>query len=118
MRAPPRGYNHDVRYRGRLFHVQSEVSSGLRRQACTQLFAGGTVLATERSAIAEAMSNADIDALLRSQHKAVLRELCHGAFDAWIQRAGRDDVESAKVVSSGLDVRPPVFRFIPPPIPR
>lgn len=84
MRESPRGYNHDVRYRGRVFHVQSEVSAGRRRQACTQLFVGGTVLATERNAIEEAMSSADIDAMLRSQHKAVLRELCRGAFDAWI----------------------------------
>jgi len=193
MGSPPRGYNHDVRYRGRVFHVQSEVSVGRRRQACTQLFAGGTVLTSARSSIEEAMSSADIDAMLRTQHKAVLRELCRGDFDAWsdpsaaehearpaqalrgpaaprsialrrnnvgLEIVARDDREHAEVVvevhgaaqvlavrrtsyeladdehevaalvdrelqamlvkvrRGGLDARLPVFRFIPPPIPR
>ncbi len=191
MGSPPRGYNHDVRYRGRVFHVQSEVSVGRRRQACTQLFAGGTVLTSARSSIEEAMSSDDIDAMLRTQHKAVLRELCRGDFDAWIEPGAvqrepeptprapaaprsialrrnnvaleivaRDDSEHAQVVvevhgaaqvlavrrtsyelgeavheidalvdrelqamlvkvrRGGLDARLPVFRFIPPPIPR
>ncbi|HWB80291.1 MAG TPA: hypothetical protein VG755_35235 [Nannocystaceae bacterium] len=98
MRESPRGYNHDVRYRGRVFHVQSEVSAGRRRQACTQLFVGGTVLATERNAIEEAMSSADIDAMLRTQHKAVLRELCRGAFDAWIDPESVIEVEPVPIV--------------------
>ncbi|MBC8073240.1 MAG: hypothetical protein IAG13_33265 [Deltaproteobacteria bacterium] len=116
MRGPPRGYNHDVRYRGRLFHVQSEVSTGRRPLACTQLFVGGTVLATERNPIVEAMTHDDIDAMLRSQHKAVLRELCRGTFDAWLDNAsaapvGDDEVAAPRTSS-------PSYRFIPPPIPR
>jgi hypothetical protein len=105
MREAPRGYNHDVRYRGHVFHVQSEVSAGRRRQACTQLFAGGTVLATERHAIEEAMSNADIDAMLRTQHKAVLRELCRGTFDAWIEPEGGVEAEAVPIVRAPAPAR-------------
>lgn len=116
MRGPPRGYNHDVRYHGRLFHVQSEVSVGRRPLACTQLFVGGTVLATERNPIGPAMTHDDIDAMLRTQHKAVLRELCRGTFDAWLDTesvapAREDEVAAPRTPAAS-------YRFIPPPIPR
>lgn len=116
MRGPPRGYNHDVRYRGRVFHVQSEVSAGVRQLVCTQLFVGGTVLATERSSIGEAMTSDDIDAVLRSQHKAVLRELCRGAFDAWIDHDARQAATDDGAATRGTPSA--AYRFIPPPIPR
>ncbi|MFO0635280.1 MAG: hypothetical protein U0168_20730 [Nannocystaceae bacterium] len=97
----PRGYNHDVRYRGQIFHVQSEVSGHDRRQACTQLFMRGAVLATERTALPDGVAEAEVQALLRTQHKAVLRELCRGTFDDWLAPTG----ESAITPVPG---RPPV----------
>ncbi len=92
MVSVPRGYNHDVRYRGQVFHVQSEVSGGARGHACTQLFVRGAVLATERTPLRAAMDEREVQAVLRAQHKAVLRELCKGTFDAWLAPSG----ESAK----------------------
>ncbi|HET6583172.1 MAG TPA: hypothetical protein VFG69_06990 [Nannocystaceae bacterium] len=80
----PRGYNHDIRYRGRVFHVQSEVSVGRRPQICTQLFADGAVLATARRALPVETSANEIEQLMRAQHKALLRELCRGSYDAWL----------------------------------
>ncbi len=80
----PRGYNHDVRYRGRVFHVQSEVTVGRRPQICTQLFVGGAVLATARRALGVETSAHEIEQLMRAQHKSLLRELCRGSYDAWL----------------------------------
>lgn len=80
----PRGYNHDVRYRGRVFHVQSEVTQGRRPQICTQLFFAGVVLATARRPLDTDTSMSDVESLMRAQHKALLRELCRGSYDAWL----------------------------------
>jgi hypothetical protein len=82
--GPPRGYNHDVRYRGRVFHVQSEVTVGRRPQICTQLFVGGAVLATASRAVSSDTSAHEIEQLMRAQHKSLLRELCRGSYDAWL----------------------------------
>ncbi len=104
MASPSRGYNHDVRYRGRLLHLQSEVSIGRRPQICTQLFVDGTVIATARQPLDEKMTNADVDGVLRTQHKSVLRELCAGAYDRWL--------------SSAVPDSPPTVRRAMPPIER
>jgi len=80
----PRGYNHDVRYRGRVFHVQSEVTQGRRPQICTQLFFAGAVLATARRPLCADASTDEVESLMRAQHKSLLRELCRGSYDAWL----------------------------------
>lgn len=83
MLPRPRGYNHDVRYRGEVFHIQSEVCGSDRRQVRTQLFSRGAVLATERTPVDDD-DDASVESTLRLQHKALLRELCNGTFDAWL----------------------------------
>jgi hypothetical protein len=90
----PRGYNHDVRYRGQVFHIQSEVCGAPRPQVRTQLFSRGAVLASERTPIDDA-EDSGVEALLRRQHKSLLRELCNGTFDAWLVGARADDGERA-----------------------
>lgn len=80
----PRGYNHDIRYRGRVFHVQSEVSVGRRPQICTQLFVGGAVLATARRPLPVETPSIEVEQLMRAQHKALLQQLCRGSYDAWL----------------------------------
>ncbi len=90
MLPRPRGYNHDVRYRGQVFHIQSEVCGGAQRQVRTQLFSRGAVLASERTPVDDD-DDAGIESMLREQHKSLLRELCRGTFDAWLPGARTDE---------------------------
>lgn len=90
MLPRPRGYNHDVRYRGEVFHIQSEVCGSVTRQVRTQLFSRGAVLATERTPIDDA-DDQGVESTLRLQHKALLRELCNGTFDAWLPTEGVEE---------------------------
>lgn len=104
MLPRPRGYNHDVRYRGEVFHIQSEVCGSAQKQVRTQLFSRGAVLATERTPL-EDDDDEQVESMLRLQHKALLRELCAGTFDAWLPGTltdeprvpSRDPVEPYKV---------------------
>ena len=48
VRSPVLGYNHNVRYAGRLWHVQTEDSGVQNPHLFTHLFHDGTILATKR----------------------------------------------------------------------
>ena len=84
------GYNHNVRYKDRVYHVQTE-DSGLRNPVLiTHLFFGGTILATQRSAYGDILGVDGRDGLVRTrmqdQHKTMLRNLVAGAMDNVLAR--------------------------------
>jgi hypothetical protein len=83
------GYNHNVKYQGEVFHVQTEDSGLQNPHIKTHVFIGGTIVATERQSYAELVGREDLRAhlteLMQAQHKAVLKELIHGAYDGSIK---------------------------------
>ena len=79
------GFNHNVKCRGKAYHVQTE-DLGLDNPCIvTHLFAGGNVVATVRKGYAELVGKDDLGrsvrALMEEQHKQVLRNLVAGAYD-------------------------------------
>ena len=80
-RSPILGYNHNVRYRGLVFHVQTEDSGVLSPHLFTHLFHEGVIVST-RKLVYDAGANEDaIKALMQAQHKAVMKDLKRGTFD-------------------------------------
>ncbi len=89
------GFNTNIRHRGVLFHVQSEDSGRDHPHVITHLFHGGNIMASEKSSYAEHAQEADLEPFVRplmeKQHKAVLKGLRAGKFDAVIlERLGPD----------------------------
>jgi hypothetical protein len=85
-RSPILGYNHNVRYRGLVFHVQTEDSGMLNPHLFTHLFYEGVIVST-RKLVYDAGSNEEaIKALMQAQHKAVMKDLRRGAFDEKIDQ--------------------------------
>ncbi len=85
-RSPILGYNHNVRYRGVVFHVQTEDSGLLNPHLFTHLFHGGVIVST-RKLVYDAGSNEEaVKALMQAQHKAVMKDLRKGAFDEKIDQ--------------------------------
>lgn len=80
-RSPILGYNHNVRYRGLVFHVQTEDSGVLAPHVFTHLFHGGVILSTRKLVYDAGASEDVIRSLMQAQHKAVLKELRRGSFD-------------------------------------
>lgn len=80
-RSPILGYNHNVRYRGLVFHVQTEDSGVLSPHLFTHLFHGGVIVSTRKLVYDAGASPEAIKALMQAQHKAVLKDLNKGAFD-------------------------------------
>ena len=95
------GFNHNFRYQGEVYHIQTEDSGLLSPNIVTLLYQGGTILASKKTSYADItkIDNLEqvVEELMKEQHKNMLRGLKSGAFDEVIARfkAGK------KVTSQG-----------------
>jgi hypothetical protein len=89
------GFNTNFRYRGVLFHVQTEDSGRENPHVITHLFHGGNIIASEKKEYAALLVEEDLELavkkLMESQHKSILKQLSRGEHDETIgQRLGPD----------------------------
>ena len=89
------GFNTNFRYRGVLFHVQTEDSGRDNPHVITHLFHGGNIVASEKKEYTDLLGEADLEKavkkLMEGQHKAMLKRLSRGEHDAAItERLGPD----------------------------
>lgn len=80
------GYNTNVPYKGKLYHVQTE-DSGLKNPVViTLLYFKGTILASKKVSYAhiagEPSHKEKVRELMREQHKAMIKELIRGQHTA------------------------------------
>jgi hypothetical protein len=79
------GFNHNVKHKGKLYHVQTEDSGVANPHVITHLFVGGNILASKRTSYKEHVAADDLAAVVRpimeQQHKEMLRNLVNGVYD-------------------------------------
>jgi hypothetical protein len=94
-RSPILGYNHNVKYRGLIFHVQTEDSGLMSPHLFTHLFYGGVILSSRKLVYDAGSAEDAIKGLMQSQHKIVLKDLKNGKFDDKIDQylAGTEGLE-------------------------
>ncbi|MBE7450692.1 MAG: hypothetical protein HS111_17880 [Kofleriaceae bacterium] len=80
-RSPILGYNHNVRYRGIVFHVQTEDSGIINPHVFTHLFHGGVILSTRKLVYDPDATEDVVKSLMQAQHKAVMKDLKNAVFD-------------------------------------
>lgn len=82
------GFNHNVRYHGEVFHVQTEDGGLTHPHIITLLYRGGTILASKKSSYSDIVEKDGleqvVEELMKEQHRAMLRRLKAGDFDALI----------------------------------
>lgn len=82
------GFNTNVRFGGRLFHVQTEDSGRRHPHVISHLYYQGTILASEKTSYAGSVESDDLESEVRSlmerQHKAMVARLKKGEFDTVI----------------------------------
>ncbi len=90
---PVVGFNHNLNYKGRIFHVQTEDSGPQHGHVITHIFMGGNILASTKSSYAELLPLIDpgdifgtVRKLMEEQHKTMMKGLGQGAHDAEIAR--------------------------------
>ena len=86
------GFNHNVRYRGRIFHCQTEDSGIQNPHIITHLYVGGNILATKKTSYADIVKADHLEEvvteLMKEQHKEVIKRLVSGVFDTSIAQRG------------------------------
>jgi len=100
-RPPFLGYNHNVRHKGRLFHVQTEDSGLTRPVLTTHVFIEGTILATLRSQYTLDEPDAVVQKRMQTQHKTMLKRVRDGEFDT-----GEESAPEAPMPESAQATKP------------
>jgi hypothetical protein len=79
------GFNHNIKHKGQVYHVQTEDSGVENPHIITHLFVGGNILASRKTSYAAFLASKDLEKVVRTmmedQHKEILRKLVAGAFD-------------------------------------
>jgi len=76
------GFNHNIKFRGKIFHVQTEDGGKENPQIVTHVFIGGVILDSVRQPYADLLSRPGWQAILKermkSQHLEEIRRLMAG----------------------------------------
>lgn len=83
------GFNHNFRYKGGVYHVQTEDGGEKNPQVVTLLYHGGTILASTKTSYADQLGvdqlEKRVEELMKQQHRDMLRRLKEGEFDGRIE---------------------------------
>jgi predicted regulator of Ras-like GTPase activity (Roadblock/LC7/MglB family) len=108
------GYNHNIPYGGRVYHVQTEDSGRTKGHIFTHVFHAGTIVASNKVGYDRAARVSSIVELARASHKLMMRKLVHGMLDEGIARclggsqAGEILVEDRRAKAPALEVVDPL----------
>jgi hypothetical protein len=104
------GFNTDFKYRGETYHAQTEDNGLANPVVVTLLYHKGAILASRRTSYRELVGSPgltqELQALMKDQHKAIMRELLAGAFDrngaapAVAGASGEDPADAAAAVAA------------------
>jgi hypothetical protein len=80
------GFNHNFRYKGVVYHVQTEDGGLKSPNIITLLYRGGNILASKKTSYADItrVDNLErtVEALMKDQHREMLRRLKDGELDS------------------------------------
>lgn len=113
------GYNHNIRYKGEVFHVQTEDSGINTPHVITLLYLGGNIIASRKTSYADIVKmgnlNQVVEELMKEQHKDMLRRLKNAEFDA---RLGLDGVAETPPAPAPAPLSAAAPLVVPAPPPR
>jgi hypothetical protein len=79
------GFNHNIKHKGKLYHIQTEDSGLENPHIITHLFVGGNILASKKTSYADIVAAENLAQVVRElmeeQHKEMLRNLINGVYD-------------------------------------
>jgi hypothetical protein len=103
------GFNTDVRYRGLVYHVQTEDKGPENPLIETLIYKGGEILGSRRLPYGDVLSDlrdeAAISKLMEDQHKGMIMEVKRGRFDAAGDPSQTEDLSLDELVLAYLASR-------------
>lgn len=110
------GFNHNVKYKGTIFHVQTEDSGVNNPHIITHLFVGGNILASRKTSYADVVTAENLQQVVRQlmeeQHKEMLRNLINGVYDHL--HTGTQAYQPGQLAGDAAEATP---QTAPPPLP-
>jgi hypothetical protein len=83
--SPAVGFNHNIKHKGKMYHIQTEDSGLDNPHIITHLFVGGNILASKKTSYADIVGAENLAQVVRElmeeQHKEMLRNLINGVYD-------------------------------------
>ena len=129
------GFNHNIKHKGKAYHIQTEDSGLENPHIITHLFVGGNILASKKTSYADILGAENLAQVVRElmeeQHKEMLRNLINGVYDdidsAYAQQAasyqpgqihadGRTVQLQAGISMPAAPPPPPAPRTLPPEV--
>lgn len=79
------GFNHNVKYKDEVFHVQTEDSGVSNPHIITLLYRGGVIISSKKTSYSDILKidnlEVVVEELMKEQHKDMMRRLKAGEFD-------------------------------------
>lgn len=79
------GFNHNLMYKGEVFHVQTEDSGVANPHIITLLYRGGVIISSKKTSYSDILKmdklEVVVEELMKEQHKEMMRRLKTGEFD-------------------------------------
>lgn len=109
------GFNHNIKHKDRIFHIQTEDSGKNNPHIITHLFVGGNILASKKTTYAELVGQPEYEKTVRSmmeeQHKQMLRGLINGVYDD-VETGNVHHLNGPAPVNTNPDVQSPTTAMI------
>jgi hypothetical protein len=123
------GFNHNIKHKGKVYHVQTEDSGVSNPHLITRLFVGGNILASKKTSYADILNAENLAEVVRElmeeQHKEMLRNLINGVYDNFDTVGGRSyqpgqlataEQAAATTLQPGISGKPPPAVQLPPEV--
>jgi ketol-acid reductoisomerase len=79
------GFNHNIMYKGEIFHIQTEDSGINTPHIITLIYRDGTIISSKKTGYADIIKVENlekvVEELMKEQHKEMLRRMKSGEFD-------------------------------------
>jgi hypothetical protein len=102
------GFNTDVKYRGVVYHVQTEDKGTSNPLIETLIYKGGEILGSKRLPYGDIVTDGDegsITKLMEDQHKNIIMEVKRGRYDAEAANTVMEDLSLDELVLAYLASR-------------
>jgi hypothetical protein len=103
------GFNTDVKYKGVVYHVQTEDKGPANPLIETLIYKGGEILGSRRlpysEIVADMSDEAAITKLMEDQHRGMILEIKRGRFDPQGEKTVIEDLSLDEIVLAYLAAR-------------
>ena len=103
------GFNHNIKHKGKVYHVQTEDSGVENPHVITHLFVGGNILASKKTSYADILNAENLAEVVRElmeeQHKEMLRNLINGVYDDIDAATARGHYQPGQIQADGRPVK-------------